>query len=183
MSGPEQAEAATPRAGLSGGLLSGLFVLVVAAGALVAWLSNDDAAVAEVGRPAPALAITTFDGEVFDLVEHVRSDRGPVLVNLWASWCEPCKREFPVLSEFALANPDVTVVGVAVQDQLEAAQAFAAENEPEFLVGWDRKNQVRDAYPSFGLPATFVIARDGTVVDVIFAELTPERMQEITFEG
>lgn len=169
-----------PRAGLSGGVLSGLFVVVVALGAAVAWLSNDGA-VAEVGARAPALTITTFDGEVFDLVDHIRFDRGPVLINLWASWCEPCKREFPVLSEFARSHPEVTVVGVAVQDQLEAARAFAEENQPDFMVGWDRDDSIRDAYPSFGLPTTFVIDRNGTVVDVILAELTAERMESITF--
>jgi cytochrome c biogenesis protein CcmG/thiol:disulfide interchange protein DsbE len=171
-----------PRAGLSGGVLSGLFVAVVTAGVLVASLGND-ASVAEVGQPAPALAITTFDGDVFDLVDHVRFDRGPVLLNLWASWCEPCKREFPVLSEFAAARPEVTVVGVAVQDQLDSARAFVMENQPGFIVGWDADGSVREAYPSFGLPATFVIDRSGTVVDIILAELTPQRMESIAFES
>ncbi len=171
-----------PRAGLSGGLLSAIFVTVVAAGALIAWLGNDGA-VAEIGRPAPAMTVTTFDGEVFDLVDHVRFDRGPVLLNLWASWCEPCLREFPVLSDFAAANPHVTVVGVAVQDQLDSARAFAEEMDPGFMVGWDRDGQVRDAYPSFGLPATFVIDSGGTVVDIILAELTPERVESIVFES
>lgn len=171
------------RAGLSGGVLSGLFVVVVIAGVLIASLWGEQDTVAEVGRPAPALAFNTFDGELFDLVDHVRFERGPVLVNLWASWCEPCKREFPVLSEFATAHPDVTVVGIAVQDQLDSARAFAADNDPAFTVGFDADGSVREAYPSFGLPATFVIDRHGTVVDIILAELTEDRMESINFEG
>lgn len=169
-----------PRAGLSGGRLTLIFVVVVAVGVVVATLGGDEAA-AEVGKPAPALAVTLFGGEVFDLVDHVRFGRGPVLLNLWASWCEPCTREFPALSAYAEAHPEVTVLGVAVQDPEDDARRFADRMNPSFLVGWDRGGAIRKAYPSFGLPATFLIGSDGTVNDIILAELTLERLQSLTF--
>jgi thiol-disulfide isomerase/thioredoxin len=170
------------RAGLTGGVLTAIFVAVVLVGAVVAWVWRDSG-VAEVGRPAPALAITTFDGEVFDLVQHFSEGGGPVLLNLWASWCEPCKEEFPALSEYAVRHPDVTVVGVAVRDQEDAARAFAEEMSPAFPVGWDRDRVVEEAYPSFGLPSTFLIDSRGVVVDIVLAQLTPERLDGLTFEG
>lgn len=177
-------EDGSERAGLSGGLLSGIFLMVVAVGALVAWLLPDgQTATAAVGQPAPALTFVSFEGETFDMVDHFQRDGGPVLVNLWASWCEPCIREFPVLSEFANDHPDVTVVGVAVQDQEDDARSFAQRLDPAFSVGWDSDGSIRDAYPSFGLPATFAIGRDGTVTDIVLAELTPDRLEGISFTG
>lgn len=170
------------RAGLAGGWLTAIFVAVVAAGAIFAVL-GDTPEVAEVGRRAPAVVFTSFDGEAIDLADHVASGEGPVLLNLWASWCEPCKREFPALSTFAQANPGITVVGVAVQDQFEPARAFAEEMEPTFLVGWDAEDSVRDAYPSFGLPATFLIDAEGVVTDIVLAELTPERLAALEFSS
>lgn len=180
------------RAGLAGGILAAIFLVVVAIGALVSWLTRDDGMlgdqdnsgmVVDVGQPAPALTVTTFDGDVFDLGDHISMGRGPVLLNLWASWCEPCKREFPALSEYAATTPGVTVVGVAVQDQRDAARAFATEMDPRFLVGWDDDGSVRDAYPTFGLPATFLIDSQGIVVDIILAELTPGRLDSMSFAG
>lgn len=172
------------RTGLSGGVLSVIFLVVVAVGALVAWLvQGTQTATAAEGQPAPALALVTFEGETFDMVEHFQRGGGPVLLNLWASWCEPCIREFPALSEFATENPDVTVVGVAVQDQEDDARSFAEQLDPAFLVGWDRDGSIRDAYPSFGLPATFAVGQDGTVTDVVLAELTPDRLEGIDFTG
>jgi cytochrome c biogenesis protein CcmG/thiol:disulfide interchange protein DsbE len=175
---------APERAGLSGGVLTALFVALVAVGALVAWLMRgDDSEVAEVGSPAPTFSVTTFDGSEFDLGAHLEEDGRPVLLNLWASWCEPCKREFPLLSEFAAAHPDVKVVGVAVQDQEEAARAFVEEMGPSFTVAYDSDDVVRDSYPTFGLPATFVIASDGRVVEMLLAELTAEQLESLSFEG
>lgn len=166
------------RPGLAGGVLTILFVAVASIGGLVATRANG--AVAEVGNPAPALAFTDFDGETFDLVEHIAADRGPVLLNLWASWCEPCRAEFPVLSDFTTRTPGVTVVAVAVQEpNVDDARAFAAEMQPSFRVGHDADGTIRDSYPSFGLPATFLIGRDGIVVDIVLAELTTQRLDDL----
>lgn len=175
---------ATERAGLSGGLLTALFVALVGIGALVAWLMRSGGSeVAEVGAPAPTFVVTAFDGSEFDLAAHLAEDGRPVLLNLWASWCEPCKREFPLLSDFAAAHPEVKVVGVAVQDREESARAFVDEMDPAFTVAYDTDDVVRDSYPTFGLPATFVIGSDGTVVEIVTAELTTEQLESFSFEG
>lgn len=181
MTTPEPEPGELPaRAGLSGGILTILFVGVVAVGALVATFTGGTPT-AEVGKAAPHFAVVGFDGTTFDLTEHVDSGGGPILLNLWASWCEPCRREFPTLSAYAEEREDVTVIGVAVQDQEENARQFAEEIQPEFFVAWDADNFVRDTYPAFGLPATYVIDANGVVVDVVAAELTPERLEAISF--
>lgn len=178
----DRAEATAPRAGLSGGILTALFVGVVAMGAAVAFLRGAPAT-AEVGRPAPQFSVESFGGEQFDLAQQTANGRGPVLLNLWASWCEPCRREFPTLSQWAAAHPEVTVVGVAVQDTEKEAQSFAGRMNPSYLVSWDADGSVHDAYPSFGIPASYVIDAKGVLVDVILAELTPERLAGIDFSG
>lgn len=177
-------ESSPDRAGVRGGLLAGVFLIVVGVGALLAWLLPvGEAATAATGQPAPAISFVTFEGEAFDLADHFRREEGPVLLNLWASWCKPCLREFPLLSRFAEENPEVTVVGVAVQDQEDAARAFVEDMDPGFVTGWDSDGSIRDAYPTFGLPATFVIDSDGVISDIILAELTAERLDSISFEG
>lgn len=171
------------RAGLSGGALTLVFVAVVAIGGLVAWLvQGGDPDVAEVGGRAPDFTLEAFDGSAFSLANHLEEDGRPVVLNLWASWCIPCREEFPDLSDYADAHPDVVVVGAAVQDQEEPAREFAAEMEPSFTVGYDFDNSIRDTYPTFGLPATFLIDRRGVVVEILDQQLTPERLAEISFD-
>lgn len=165
--------------GLSGGWLTLVFVAVVAAGALAATLLGDDVATAEVGAPAPPLSIETFDGQRFDLDEHLASDGNPVILNLWASWCGPCREEFPLLSQFARERPDITVVGVAVRDQLAPAREFATQMDPAFVVGFDADDRVSEAYPSFGLPATYLIGSDGTVLDLVDGQVTSETLDRL----
>ncbi len=169
------------RAGLSGGLLTVIFIVAIAVGVFVSGLGRAPAR-AEVGNTAPPLEVTGFDGTRFDLGAHVDAGGGPVLLNLWASWCEPCRREFPALSEFADAHPEVTVVGVAVRDQFADARAFAFEMQPSFLVAFDDGDTVNEAYPVFSLPGSFVIDRNGVVVDFVIGELTPARLAAIEFD-
>lgn len=140
-----------------------MFVLVVGAGLLAGWLmSADTPEVAQVGQPAPEFTVEVIDGGSFTLSDHRGS---PVVVNLWASWCPPCREEIPDISAFAEANPDVTVVGVAVEDVEDAAREFAAEIGASYplALGTD---DFEDAYPNLGLPATYVIDEDGVVSNI-----------------
>jgi cytochrome c biogenesis protein CcmG, thiol:disulfide interchange protein DsbE len=169
------------RAGLSGGLLTVIFVAAIAVGVLASGLGGAPDR-AEVGSTAPPLTVTGFDGTPFNLQAHVDGGGGPVLLNLWASWCEPCRREFPALSAFAAMNPGVTVVGVAVRDQLDDARAFAFEMQPSFLVAFDEGDLVNESYPVFSLPGTFIVDRNGVITDFVIGELTPARLSAIDFD-
>ncbi|CAN5771238.1 hypothetical protein BH23ACT5_BH23ACT5_02780 [soil metagenome] len=170
------------RAGLSGGLLTIIFVTAIAIGIFASGLGRAPDR-AEVGTDAPRFTVTGFDGTAFDLEAHIDADGGPVLLNLWASWCEPCRREFPALSAFADANPDITVVGLAVRDQPDDARAFVAEMNPSFMVAFDIDDIVNEAYPVFSLPGSFVIDREGTVTDFVIGELTTARLNDIDFDS
>jgi cytochrome c biogenesis protein CcmG/thiol:disulfide interchange protein DsbE len=117
-----------------------------------------------MGRPAPEVVIDLFGGGEWRLSEHLAGGGRPVLLNLWASWCQPCEEEIPVISDFAQDHPEVAVVGVAVRDDREAAAAFAERLAPSYPIGFDAGGRLRDRYLGFGLPAVFLIDSGGIIV-------------------
>ena len=124
--------------------------------------------------PAPPLAGPTLGGGRFDLAEH----RGEVvLVNVWASWCEPCRREYPLLAEAdrRLSPRGLQIVGINTQDTVAEATAFleemGGENFPNVL---DPQGRHAVEWGTFGVPETFVVDRDGQLVARRVGELPRE---------
>ena len=70
-------------------------------GPVVPDLSSLGGASPGVDDPAPDFSVTTFDGTVFSLVDHLATDGRPVVLNLWASWCVPCRAEMPAFDASA----------------------------------------------------------------------------------
>jgi cytochrome c biogenesis protein CcmG, thiol:disulfide interchange protein DsbE len=116
-----------------------------------------------VGRPAAAFPLTTFDGAPVTL----SALRGKVVVlNFWASWCNPaCYDEAPVLERAWRTYRDrgVVVVGVDMQDTPEAAKAFIQRFELSFVNAPDPNGKLAVEYGVYGVPETFFVARDGTI--------------------
>lgn len=111
-------------------------------------------------RPPPvAVSVPRLAG-TGDLAIGVPGPR-PTLVNLWASWCGPCREEMPAVQRFAEANPGVRVVGVAIDDAPDAAREFAREVGVAFPLGVDRDDRVGDGYGVTGLPMTLLLDRRG----------------------
>src|SRR6185437_4542355 len=83
------------------------------------------AASATATAATPTLTVRTVDGQLFSL----RAERGHwVVVNYWATWCEACREEMPMLSAFAAAHPSVRVVGLTYEDIASAAlKKFVAD--------------------------------------------------------
>lgn len=168
------------------GRLTVLFVVVVLAGFVAARLAGGDddpeppaGDAAGVGAPAPEVTAEMFDGSTWRLSEHLAEDGRPLVLNLWASWCVPCREEFPELSAYAAAHPDVAVVGVAVDDTEAAARSFAEDMDPSFPVGIDPESRATEVLPVFGLPVTFVIDPDGTISRQINGGITRAELEEI----
>jgi len=162
-----------PRSSLK---LTGIFLLVVAAGLAIAWiLDTDSAEVAEIGGPAPDFTVEVIEGGTFTLSE---SNGETVVLNFWASWCTPCRTEIPDISAFADANPDVRVIGVAVEDAEPAARQFAAEIRAAYPLALGTQ-QVEDAYPRLGLPVTYVIDQDGLVAEIFNGIVDEETLTEL----
>jgi cytochrome c biogenesis protein CcmG, thiol:disulfide interchange protein DsbE len=103
--------------------------------------------------------------------------RRPVLVNLWASWCQPCQREMPRLQKAALAaGGQVLFLGVDTLDSASAARSFLAVMHVSFPQLVDTGGRVRAHVGAVGLPATVVIAADGHVAYRRIGELHPSEL-------
>lgn len=170
---PAEAPGPLPRPNLR---LTAIFIAVVVVGLAVGWaLSSGPPEIATVGERAPGFTVETLDGDFFTLSEA----RGrKVVLNLWASWCGPCREEIPAISAFADNNPDVVVVGVAVNDSESAARQFAEEIGAtyELMLG---DADFEDAYPFFGLPATYIIDENGVVSEFFNGIVDEELLSEL----
>ena len=123
------------------------------------------------GTPAPALRLEGLDGGRVDLAAL----RGrPVVVNFWATWCDPCVREFPLLRQAgATHRPDrLAVVGVLVNDRPAAGRAFVRRHHATWPVGIDPDAAAAGRWGAVGLPHTFFIRPDGTLASHQLGELT-----------
>jgi thiol-disulfide isomerase/thioredoxin len=163
------------------GRLTIVFVVVIAVGLLIGQRDPAvDGASGSLSGIAPEVVLTTFDGDEWRLSEHLTDDGRPVVLNLWASWCVPCREEIPELSAFADANPGVAVVGVAVNDQETDAMALARDLAPSYLVGMDATGRLRDSYPSVGMPFTVLIDSQGIIRWSKAGGVTAAELEEVT---
>jgi cytochrome c biogenesis protein CcmG/thiol:disulfide interchange protein DsbE len=114
------------------------------------------------GTKAAPIRLTGLDGRPVDLAAY----RGrPVIVNFWASWCEPCKRELPLIAraKAAHAADGLVVLGVAVRDEAGSARSMAARYGADWPVALDAGDKVAAAYQVAVVPQTFFLRRDGTI--------------------
>jgi cytochrome c biogenesis protein CcmG/thiol:disulfide interchange protein DsbE len=118
----------------------------------------------EPGRPAP-----NFAAEDIATGQRVTLDqyRGEVvLLNIWATWCEPCKREMPAMErlyqEFREDGLQIVAVSVDAGGN-EAVEAFVDEFDLSFDILHDPGQSITSTYQVFGLPESFVIDRRGTI--------------------
>lgn len=115
-----------------------------------------------IGRNVPGFSLPPIEG--MDPGLSSADLRGEVsIVNVWASWCVPCRVEMPLLVELAEAG-SVPIFGINYKDAPEAARQFLDElGNPYTLIGADRNGRVAIEWGVYGLPETFVIDADGRI--------------------
>jgi len=169
--------------------------VVVAVGGLTAFVladSNDDTSSAQTtpgGRTcevrvepaaegaAPLFQVPGLDGGCIDLADY----RGrPVLLNFWASYCTPCREEFPLLKQAhdEHRDDDLAVIGISYRDIDDDARAFADDQDADWLLGFDDTGDIGTAYGVRPLPQTFFITRDGKISSRLFQAFTSTKQLE-----
>jgi cytochrome c biogenesis protein CcmG/thiol:disulfide interchange protein DsbE len=140
------------------------------------------------GTPAPTVSFQNLDGQTVNLAQY----RGKVvLVNFWATWCEPCRSEIPELIQFQkeYGNKGFTVLGVAMDQEGKSVVApFVAK--PQFDVGGQK---VAMNYPVvlgnesiatkfggiIGLPTSYMISKDGKVVKHVIGVIDDQGINDL----
>lgn len=132
---------------------------------------------AKVGEPAPDFELTTLDGKTVKLSDYAGT---PVVLNFWASWCTPCRKEFPAFRE-ALAGADGkwALVGVNSQDFVKSdGQKFSKDQKATWPSGYDGDNVVTDAYGVKPLPETFFIDAKGVIRSHLYGQLNETKLKQ-----
>lgn len=129
------------------------------------------------GKPAPDLTLFTYKGGPVNLAAF--KGKGIVL-NFWATWCAPCKQEMPLLNE-AYDNykkDGIVVLGVNLEQEKEMIAPFLEHTPINFPILLDIDGKFSKGYKLVGLPTTFFINRDGTILGSHIGLLTAEIIEE-----
>ncbi len=132
---------------------------------------------AMVNLPAPELALTTLDGEPVSLADY----RGQVLiVNLWATWCPPCKAEMPDLKAYYQEHRDegLVLVAINVQEPADRVRPFVKAFDLPFPVWLDEAGASMMAFRTQGLPSTFVIDPEGQIRLIWYGRTSRELLEQ-----
>ncbi len=110
----------------------------------------------------PKLALANLSGKPESLEDY---EGQVVLVNLWATWCPPCKAELPVLQAYYEDHvaEGFVILGVDSQEKPEAVEKYITTTDVTYPIWIDEKGEAGKAFNTFTLPASFVIDRKGTV--------------------
>ncbi len=154
-------------------------ILLLAAGWIWFTRENSQRAEAEIisiahpGFQAPDFTITSLDGPQINLNDL----RGmPVVVNVWASWCLPCRAEMPAIEkiyqEFSKQGLQVLAVNATNQDDLADVKNFIQEHQLTFPIFLDTTGVVSDLYLVRSLPTTFFISQEGIINEIIIGQMS-----------
>lgn len=115
------------------------------------------------GAPVPALTDAAIEGKL-------------ALVNVWASWCVPCRQEHPILLELA-RDPRIELVGINYKDKNENALRFLGElGNPFAAVGVDPVGKAAIDWGVYGIPETYLVAPDG---EILFKQIGPFTVESL----
>ena len=130
-----------------------------------------------IGKPAPTFALREVGtGRTIDLAELKGK---PVVLNFWATWCNPCWEEHPVLVANARRlEPQVQFLGVVFQDTEEKILSFLQQRGSGYPTVVDDKGKTAIAYGIGGVPETYFLDKNGVIVAKFNGPMTTDDLQE-----
>lgn len=163
-----------------------LLVFAALAGIFIIGLQSGDPSKlpsALIGQQAPGFELPQLDGLEADgqqvpALATANFGNGKVtLLNVWASWCGPCREEHPILMDLAKRD-DINLVGINYKDQRENAVRFLTVlGNPFSRVGVDATGRTAVDYGVYGVPETFVISPSGVITYKFTGPITPEGLR------
>lgn len=130
---------------------------------LIVFLSASlSASALDIGQMAPDFTLKNTQGENLNLAEQ----RGQIIViNFWASWCGPCRKEMPILQSFhhQYNNLGVSVWGVNIEQENQAGREFLDDLHLSFPIFFDNSNIIAANYQVEAMPTTVIVGRNGKV--------------------
>ncbi len=120
----------------------------------------------QVGDTAPEFTVSLTNGQRFKLAEN--TDK-VVLLNFWATWCNPCVKEMPAIQKIYEEYPDtVQVIGANDGEDRDLVDSFVKKNDYTYPICYDMDGKLAEAYPSDGIPYTIIIGKDGKVAATFY---------------
>jgi cytochrome c biogenesis protein CcmG/thiol:disulfide interchange protein DsbE len=164
-------------------LLLPLAVFVALAGVfLTRLLSGTDPSIIPsvlIGKPAPEFNLPALEGVGVAGLSRADLMGRFTLVNIFGSWCAPCRQEHRMLMEVA-KDTRVRLVGIDYKDTPEGARRFLAElGNPYAAIGVDKTSRAYIDWGAYGVPETFLVGPDGVIISKIIGELTPRAFTEV----
>lgn len=175
-------EAETPRTRLPWMALLPLLLFLALAGIfLFQLLSGRDASIvpsALIGAPAPQTSLPPLEGSTLPGIESAAFDGRLTLVNVWASWCAPCRQEHPLLMDLA-EDENLVIAGLNYKDRPHQARGFLAElGNPYDAIGVDGSGRTAIDWGVYGVPETFLVGPDGTILYKHVGPFTARSMRD-----
>jgi len=133
-----------------------------------------------IGKPAPQFDLPPIEGMQNGL-RTADLQGGPALVNVFASWCPPCREEAPALGQVYKEYRDsgVVFVGINLWDGANAAETFLQEQGHEYPNGIDEGGKIAISYGVRGIPEKFFLDAQGRIVRKFSGPVSPDRLREI----
>jgi cytochrome c biogenesis protein CcmG/thiol:disulfide interchange protein DsbE len=153
---------------MSSGLVRWRSLVLLAAVALSAACSSEGSGFTrgvQIGAAVPNYAAVSLAGDSVSL----EAQRGKVvLLNIWATWCHPCRAEIPELREirakYHQRGFELLGVSVDADGSLDAIQTFAREFKMEYPIWLDPEERIMSRFMTFGVPETFLIDKNGVLL-------------------
>jgi thiol-disulfide isomerase/thioredoxin len=116
-----------------------------------------------LGKAAPPISLDRFDGKRLKLAEH--SGKGVVMIDIWATWCGPCRKELPELIEVAkdYESKGVVFYAINLRESKKKIEEFLKKQNLEMTIGLDLKGKVAEAYGVHGIPMLLLVDKKGIV--------------------